>query len=498
MRYEVLGGIEVVGDDEGVLPLGGPTQHRLLGALLVEANHTVSVDHLVETLFDGAAVENSVKAVRTYVSRLRSVVGEGTVATSAGGYRLAVDSGSVDAERFAELVRGASAAREAGDAARAVALCDEALSLWRGRPFSPFSDEPWAVGDVVRLEELRWVAKEERLDARLALGAHAEVAGEAEAMTLEAPMRERPRAALMKALYRSGRQAEALRAFQTFREQLAEDTGLEPSDELARLERRIVDRDPSLDTEGRGRSIRGYELHEKIAEGAFGAIYRGIQPSVGREVAVKVVKPELADDPRFIARFETEAQLVARLEHPHIVPLYDYWREPGGAFLVMRYLRGGSAEERLVRQGPFTLEELTQLVEQVGTALAVAHAAGVVHRDVKPANVMFDEVGNAYLADFGIALSAAGDLTDDAFRSAGSPVYAAPEQLDGQDASIASDIYALRRAPVGARRRPPTLRERHARLPAPHESRRAHPIRPRPPRRPPRRDRSRDAHGHRS
>ncbi len=158
---------------------------------------------------------------------------------------------------------------------------------------------------------------------------------------------------------------------------------------------------------------------------------------------MKVVKPELADDPRFITRFETEAQLVARLEHPHIVPLYDYWREPGGAFLVMRYLRGGSAEERLVRHGPFTLAELSQLVEQIGTALAVAHAAGVVHRDVKPANVMYDEVGNAYLGDFGIALSAAGDLADDAFRSAGSPVYAAPEQLDGHDASIASDIYGF-------------------------------------------------------
>ncbi len=348
----------------------------------------------------------------------------------------------------------------------------------------------------MRLEELRWVAKEERLDARLALGAHAEVAGEAEAMTLEAPMRERPVAARMKALYRSGRQAEALRAFQTFREQLAEETGLEPSAELARLERRIVDRDPSLDTEGRGRSIRGYELHEKIAEGAFGAIYRGVQPSVGREVAVKVVKPELADDPRFIARFEAEAQLVARLEHPHIVPLYDYWREPGGAFLVMRYLRGGSAEERLVRQGPFTLAELTQLVEQVGTALAVAHAAGVVHRDVKPANVMYDEVGNAYLGDFGIALSAAGDLADDAFRSAGSPVYAAPEQLAGQDASIASDIYAfgvlLWELAAG---HPPFENDSLASLRA-HEARRAHPIRPRLPSRPPRRARSRDAHRH--
>ncbi len=132
MRYEVLGGIEVVAEDDGVLPLGGPTQHRLLGALLVEANHTVSVDHLAEALFDGAEVENSVKAVRTYVSRLRSVVGEGTVATTSGGYRLAVDSASVDSERFAELVRGASAAREAGDAARAVALSDDALEIVAG------------------------------------------------------------------------------------------------------------------------------------------------------------------------------------------------------------------------------------------------------------------------------------------------------------------------------------------------------------------------------
>ncbi len=110
MRYEVLGGIEALGDDGQVLPLGGPTQHRLLGALLVEANHTVSVDRLVEALFDGAEPDNSVKAVRTYVSRLRGIVGEGTVVTVAGGYRFSSEPGSLDAERFSELVRGASAA----------------------------------------------------------------------------------------------------------------------------------------------------------------------------------------------------------------------------------------------------------------------------------------------------------------------------------------------------------------------------------------------------
>ena len=405
MRYEVLGGIEVLGEDGHVLPLGGPTQHRLLGTLLVEANHTVSVDHLVEALFDGAEPDNSVKAVRTYVSRLRGIVGEGTVATVAGGYRLSSEPGSLDAEQFSEFVRAASAARDGGDPARAVTLCEKALGLWQGRPFSPFSDEAWALGDAVRLEELRLVAKEERLDAQLALGAHAAVAGEAEAIIREAPMRERPRAALMLALYRSGRHAEALRAYKSFRDMLAEDTGLEPSDELARLERRIVERDPSLDTEGRHRNIRGYELHEKLAEGAFGTIYRGTQPSVGREVAIKVVKPELADDPRFIARFEAEAQLVARLEHPHIVPLHDYWREPGGAFLVMRYLRGGSAEERLARQGPFALEELSQVVDQVGTALVLAHSNGIVHRRREAVERHVRRGRQRVPGDFGIAFS---------------------------------------------------------------------------------------------
>ena len=95
--------------------------------------------------------------------------------------------------------------------------------------------------------------------------------------------------------------------------------------------------------------VRGLELDELIAEGAFGAVYRAQQPSVGREVAVKIVRSELADDPRFIRNFEFEAQVVARLEHPYIVPLYDYWREPGGAYLVMRYLRGGTIEDALNR-----------------------------------------------------------------------------------------------------------------------------------------------------
>ncbi len=186
--------------------------------------------------------------------------------------------------------------------------------------------------------------------------------------------------------------------------------------------------------------VRGVELGELIAEGSFGAVYRATQPSVGREVAVKVVRAGLADDPEFIRRFEAEAQIVARLEHPHIVPLYDYWREPGGAFLVMRYIRGGTAEQAL-RRGEADLRLVTGLVEQVGGALAAAHDVGVLHRDVKPSNILLDERGDTYLTDFGIAIDV--ETTAGAAASVGSPLYVAPEQVVGGAIDGRSDLYSL-------------------------------------------------------
>ena len=192
-----------------------------------------------------------------------------------------------------------------------------------------------------------------------------------------------------------------------------------------------------------GRAIRGYQLGERIGSGGFGAVYRAVQPQVEREVAVKIILPRFADQPEFIRRFEAEAQLIARLEHPHIVPLYDYWREPGVAYLVMRLLRGGSLHT-LLQQGPPPLEQVAAIVEQIGAALHVAHRAGVIHRDLKPANVLLDEAGNAYLADFGIAkdvhrqaeLSFAGAFV-------GSPAYSSPEQIRAEPVSPQTDIYAL-------------------------------------------------------
>jgi transcriptional regulator with XRE-family HTH domain len=143
-----------------------------------------------------------------------------------------------------------------------------------------------------------------------------------------------------------------------------------------------------------GRAIRGYTLAERIGMGGFGVVYRAVQPLVDREVAVKIIMPEYADHPDFIRRFEAEAQIVARLEHPHIVPLYDYWREPAVAYLVMRLLRGGSVEGRL-NDGALPLDVVAEIINQVGAALHTAHRVGIVHRDLKPANILLDEDGNA-------------------------------------------------------------------------------------------------------
>lgn len=191
-----------------------------------------------------------------------------------------------------------------------------------------------------------------------------------------------------------------------------------------------------------GHITRGYELKERIGEGGFGAVYRAFQPSVGREVAIKVILPDYANRPDFIRRFETEAQLVARLEHPFIVPLFDYWRDPGGAYLVMRFFRGGSVRQQL-RERRFEPHEVFRLVDQIAGALAVAHRNGVIHRDLKPDNILLDEDGNAYLTDFGIAKANLKGEEEEEEGISGSPGYMAPEQIINNPITAQTDIYSL-------------------------------------------------------
>ena len=443
LELRVLGPVDAVLNGRCV-DLGGSRQRRLLAGLVIDAGEVVSADRLAGRVWsDGELPEDPRRTLRTYMTRLRAALAvEDVITTEPDGWRLDAQLVSIDTRRFDEMV--GQAGDPGKDNHQRLALLDEALGLWSGPAFGDLTDEDWLRGEVDRLEELRLTAIERRFGAMLALGLHTDVlpalAGEIEAY----PLRERLVGQQMVALYRAGRQAEATRVFQTYRNRLVEELGLEPSARLVELDRRIVAADPTLDlTTPGGRALRGYRLGEQVGEGAFAVVYRGTQPSVGREVAVKLIRAELANRPEFVRRFETEAHLVARLEHPYIVPLYDYWREPDRACLVFRYLRGGTLEARLTARGALSVDECQTMVTQVGAALTVAHDAGVVHRDVKPANVFLDEAGNFYLGDFGIALDAAERSDPTAALSAGSPAYASPEQLRREPVGPTADVHGL-------------------------------------------------------
>ncbi|MCI0634096.1 MAG: protein kinase [Actinobacteria bacterium] len=437
MRFGVLGPLEVSGQD-GPLSLGGPKQRLVLAHLVLSANKVVSAEHLIDAVWGEDLPEDPKSTVQTYVSRLRKVLGSEGIEARAPGYVLRVEREDVDALRFEDLL---AEARGNGSEARVTErILTEALGLWRGPALADLSDEPSLEGEIARLEELRLQVLEERFNAELDLGHHANVVAELEGLTRSHPLRERLWGELMLALYRCDRQAEALAAFGRARTILSEELGIDPSPELRRLHERILRQDPDLEL--KGEPLRGYRLLEQIGDGAFGAVYRAIQPQVHRDVAIKAIHPHLANDPDFIRRFEAEAQLVARLEHPHIVPLYDYWREPGGAYLVMRFLRGGNLAEAL-DDGGLDLDRAARILDQVGGALASAHRQGVVHRDVKPSNILLDEEGNAYLADFGIAKDVAVSGRTEPGAVKGSLLYLAPEQIRGEAITPRTDVYAL-------------------------------------------------------
>ena len=192
-----------------------------------------------------------------------------------------------------------------------------------------------------------------------------------------------------------------------------------------------------------GQVIKGYELRDCIGAGGFGVVYKAYQPAVEREVAIKVILPAYANQPEFIRRFENEARIVARLEHPYIVPLFDFWREPDRAILVMRYYPS-SLHDHLRQEDRLALDAVQQLVEQMASALELAHRNGVIHRDIKPENILLDHEGNGYLADFGIAsyLDHEKNLpTAPGFT--GSLEYTPPELLKSQAPTVQSDVYSL-------------------------------------------------------
>lgn len=246
LEFRVLGPLAVVGSD-GPVALGGPRQRATLAILLLDGNRVVSVDRLAEDLYSGAAPVTAVTQVQRQISELRKVVGAATIETRTPGYVLRVSPEQLDLTRFEHLADQATRAFEQGDARSAANLLTAALGLWTGPPLADLADEPFARIAIQRLEEVRLAALEQRIDAELALGNHARLVAELEELVAAQPLRERFRGQLMLALYRSGRQAEALGAYRQAREVLVEEFGIEPTPALRELERAILAQDPGLD-----------------------------------------------------------------------------------------------------------------------------------------------------------------------------------------------------------------------------------------------------------
>jgi DNA-binding SARP family transcriptional activator len=241
MDFRVLGPLEVRDDDRPV-ELGTGRQRKLLAILLLRANEVVSTDRLIDEVWDGRPPPTAAKALQGHVSQLRKLLGQQTLVTQPPGYLLRVAPEQVDVLRAERLIRAAEDAQPA----EATTLLRDALQLWRGPPMADFASDDFARNEAARLEELQLTALEKRIEADLALGRHVEVVGELEALVRAHPLRERLRGQLILALYRSGRQAEALDAYQAARKTLVEELGLEPSEELQQLQRAILAHDPSL------------------------------------------------------------------------------------------------------------------------------------------------------------------------------------------------------------------------------------------------------------
>ena len=428
------------------ISIGGPRQHRLLALLTIRAGSIVGNDWLEENLWgDDERPARTVIALRTGVSRLRTAlpeVAQDWIETAPGGYRFTPPADVIEHQRFAQLRGEARRARDLDDPLLALGFLDQALALWRGQPFRELEDLDWARAETEQLGLDRLEMLEERWESALALGRHTQITGELAVFTAEHNLRDRAAQQYALALHRSGRTVEALRVIADHRRVLVDVGGLEPSPAMVELEAALLSDDTSLRVDKVGRPLRGYRLIEQVGSGAFSVVWRALQPSVEREVAIKQIRPELASQPDFIRRFEAEARIIARIEHPHIVPLIDFWRDPDSAYLVMRWLPGGTLERRL-DDGPLSLDQTMQLARQIGAALTAAHARGVVHRDVKAANVLFDDQGNAFLADFGIALEATRSGGPEAALSQGSPAYASPEQIRRQPLGPEADVFSF-------------------------------------------------------
>jgi tRNA A-37 threonylcarbamoyl transferase component Bud32 len=193
-----------------------------------------------------------------------------------------------------------------------------------------------------------------------------------------------------------------------------------------------------------GENVGPYRILEQLGQGGMASVYKAYHAALDRYVAIKVLHPAFKEEPNFISRFQREAKVVARLEHPHIVPIYDYAEHNGQPYLVMKYIEGETLKARL-NQRALTKDEAVEIAEAVGGALAYAHRQGVLHRDIKPSNVLLSRDGSIYLADFGLArIAQAGASTLSKDVMMGTPQYISPEQAQGRtQLDEGTDIYSM-------------------------------------------------------
>jgi DNA-binding SARP family transcriptional activator/predicted ATPase len=374
MDARLLGPLEV--DVAGApLHLGGPQQRALLARLMLDGNRTVAVDRLVDDLWGEDVPETAIKMIHVHVSRLRKLLPDGVLLTRSPGYVLELEPEALDLVRFDRLRADGRSALGAGAAAEAARVLRNALELWRGPALAEF-DQPFAVTEAARLEELRLSCVEDRIDADLALGRHADVVGELESLIATHPLRERLRGQLMLALYGQARQAEALAAYREFRRFLSDELGIEPSRGLRELEREILQQKPVSSPGGErprrpapqrrarqggfvGRVTELDRLHESFGrtlDGDRRLVFITGEPGLG--------KTALAE--RFLADASTATDVRVGvgqcLEHsgpgePYL-PLLDalarLCRAPGGDELV----------ELMARQAPSWLAQMPSLVPE--------------------------------------------------------------------------------------------------------------------------------------
>lgn len=191
-----------------------------------------------------------------------------------------------------------------------------------------------------------------------------------------------------------------------------------------------------------GEAVGPYRLEELIGEGGMGLVFRA-STHAGETVALKLVKADLARDSVFRRRFEREAQTAARVEHPNVVPVLDTGEQDGIPYMAQRFIAGGSLEDRLKRDGPLPLAFVLDVCTQVAEGLDAMHAEGLIHRDVKPGNILLDEEETAYITDFGLMKDRDASVLTRPGQALGSMDYMAPEQIRGEEVTGQSDIYAL-------------------------------------------------------